>query len=80
MGVQKIKQKKNRSGKVVDLFIVEITDASSAPELYANPNNPYAQMSDDERAKEFDSIFGLLLAESYRENGRDIKEENGLQA
>lgn len=60
------------SGKVIRLFTVEITDASSAPELYANSSNPYTGLSDDERVKEFDSIFGLLLAESYKEAGKAI--------
>ena len=62
------KQNKNRSGKVIRLFTVEIADARSAPELYANPSNPYAGMDDAVRSKEFTSIFGLLLAETYRRN------------
>ena len=59
-------------GKVIRLFTVEIADASSAPELYTNSSNPYTELSDEERAKEFDSIFGLLLAESHRETGKAI--------
>jgi hypothetical protein len=65
-------QKKRRAGKVIRLFTVEIADASSAPELYANPSNPYTQLSDEERLKEFNEIFGLLWAESCREASKDI--------
>lgn len=65
-------QKKKGSGKVIRLFTVEITDATSMPELYANPSNPYTQLSDEERLKEFNEIFGLLWAESCREFGKDI--------
>jgi hypothetical protein len=68
----KMRQKTKHSGKVIRLFTVEIADASSAPELYANPNNPYTQLSDEERLKEFVEIFGLLWAESCRETSRDI--------
>ncbi len=66
------KQKKGPA-KVVQHFIVEVADVGSAPELYANPGNPYAGASDDDRARGFDSIFGLLLAESFRESGRERK-------
>ena len=65
-------QNAHSSGKVIRLFTVELADASSAPELYTNSSNPYTELSDEERAKEFDSIFGLLLAESYRETGKAI--------
>jgi hypothetical protein len=70
-----MKQKKRcgASGKVIRFFTVEIADVSSAPELYANSNNPYSQLSDEERAKEFDAISGLLLAESCREAGQGVK-------
>lgn len=71
-GKQDGTQKKKRAGKVIRLFIVEIADATSAPELYANPNNPYTQLSDEERAREFNEIFGLLWAESCREASKDI--------
>ena len=67
----KIKQK-NPPGKVVRSFKVEICDASSAPELYVNPSNPYTQLSDESRVKDFNEIFGLLWAESCREIGKDI--------
>jgi len=70
--LHKKKNKIKHSGKVIRLFIVEITDASSAPELYANPSNPYTQLSDEERLKEFSEIFGLLWAESCQEASRDI--------
>lgn len=66
-------QKRNSPGKVIQFFTVEIADVGSAPELYINSENPYAGASDDDRAKGFDSIFGLLLAESFRESGRDRK-------
>ena len=69
VGKQEGTQKKKRAGKVIRLFTVEIADASSAPELYTNSSNPYTELSDEERAKEFDTVFGLLLAESYREAG-----------
>ncbi len=71
MDSHKVKQKK-RSGKVIRFFKVEISDISSAPELYANPSNPYAQLSEEERVKDFNEIFGLLWAESCRETSRDI--------
>jgi len=78
----KMKQKE-RAGKVIRFFTVEISDASSAPELYVNPNNPYAQLSDEERLREFIEIFGLLWAESCRETSKDIfgnkKDCNQLQ-
>ena len=61
------KQTKTRRGKVIRHFTVEIEDASSNPELYANPSNPYTLMSDEEREKDFVETFGMLLAESYRE-------------
>jgi hypothetical protein len=66
-----MKQKK-RAKKVIRFFKVEVSDVSSAPELYANPNNPYAQLSEEERIKDFNEIFGLLWAESCRETSRDI--------
>lgn len=72
MDPHKMKQKKKHSGKVIRLFTVEIADASSAPELYANPGNPYTQLLDEERLKEFNEIFGLLWAESCREASKDI--------
>ena len=71
MDSYKIKQKK-RVGKVARFFKVEICDVASAPELYVNSNNPYAQLSDEERVREFVEIFGLLWAESCRETSRDI--------
>ena len=64
--------KQRRTGKVIRSFRVEICDASSAPELYANPNNLYAQLSDEERIKDFNEIFGLLWAESCQEASKDI--------
>jgi len=67
----RMKQKK-RAKKVIRFFKVEVSDVSSAPELYANPNNPYAQLSEEERIKDFNEIFGLLWAESCRETSRDI--------
>ena len=70
MDAQKIKRKRRCSGKVIRLFTVEIEDARTNPELYANPSNPYNQLSDEEREKDFIEIFGLLLAESLREDGR----------
>jgi len=67
----RMKQKK-RDRKVIRFFKVEISDVNSAPELFANPTNPYAQLSDEERMKDFNEIFGLLWAESCREAIRDI--------
>ena len=75
MDVQKIKQKKNHSGKVIRLFTVEIEDAATAPELYANPSNPYCELSDEEREKEFFSIFALLLAETIRQDIQDTNKK-----
>ena len=66
-------EKKKSPGKVIQFFTVEITDVCSSPELYDNPGNPYAGVSDDDRVRGFDSIFGLLLAESFRESGRESK-------
>jgi len=71
MDPHKMKQKE-RTGKVIRLFTVEISDASSTPELYVNSNNPYAQLSDEERLREFVEIFGLLWAESCRETSKDV--------
>ncbi len=71
MDSHRMKQKK-RAKKVIRFFKVEVSDVSSAPELYANPNNPYAQLSEEERIKDFNEIFGLLWAESCRETSRDI--------
>ncbi|MGA2775353.1 MAG: hypothetical protein ABSE81_04770 [Candidatus Omnitrophota bacterium] len=71
MDSHKIKQKK-RAGKVIRAFKVEICDASSNPELYANPSNPYAQLSDEERLKDFVEVFGLLWGESCRETSKDV--------
>jgi len=65
-------KQKERAGKVIRFFTAEISDASSAPELYVNLNNPYAQLSDEERLREFVEIFGLLWAESCRETSKDI--------
>ena len=67
----KIKQKK-RVGKVIRFFKVEVCDAASAPELYVNPSNPYAQMTDEERLKDFVEMFGLLWGESCRETSKDV--------
>lgn len=66
-----MKQKK-RGGKVIRSFTVELSDASSAPELYANPSNPYAQLSDEERLRDFVEILGLLWGESCREASKDV--------
>lgn len=63
---------KKRSGKVIRLFTVEITDACSTPEVYTNPSNPYTQLSGEERLKDFNEIFALLWAESYRDISRSI--------
>lgn len=71
MGPHKIKQKKG-TGKVIRLFKIEISDASSAPELFANPSNPYSHLPDEERIKDFNEIFALLWAESCRQTSRDI--------
>ncbi len=71
MDSHKIKQKK-RAGKVIRFFKVEICDVASTPELYVNPNNPYAQLSDEERLKGFVEIFGLLWGESCRETSKDV--------
>lgn len=57
---------------MIRLFTVEIADASSTPELYANPANPYTQLSDEERLKDFSEIFGLLWAESCQKGGKII--------
>ncbi len=69
--LRRMKQKKC-ARKVIRFFKVEISDINSAPELFANPTNPYAQLSDEERIKDFNEIFGLLWAESCRETSRDI--------
>ena len=66
------KQKTKRSGKVIRFFTVEIIDASSMPELYANSSNPYNQLSDEERMKDFNKNFGLFWVESCREANKDI--------
>jgi hypothetical protein len=70
--LHKRKKKIKHLGKVIRLFTVEIADATSMPELYANPSNPYTQLSDEERLKEFNEIFGLLWAESCRKAIKDI--------
>ena len=70
------KKKKNSARKVIRFFTVELADASSAPELYANPTNPYAQLSDEERLKDFSEIFGLLWAESHQEANKNNCEKN----
>jgi hypothetical protein len=71
------KRKIKRSGKVIRLFTVEIIDASTMPELYANSNNDYAQWPEEERLKEFNEFFGLLLAESCRDAAQgDAKNKN----
>jgi hypothetical protein len=72
------KKKKQREcrGKVIRFFTIEVEDASSNPELYDNPSNPYNQLSDEEREKEFCETFALLLAESYRDAGRGMELEN----
>lgn len=71
MDSHRIKQNK-RVGKVIRSFRVEVCDASSNDELYANPNNPYTQLSDEERLKDFVEIFGLLWGESCRETSKDF--------
>lgn len=63
----KIGVQKKRAGKVIKHFLVEIVDASFDPVLYANPNNPCTQLSDDDRLKEFIELFSVLWAESCRE-------------
>ena len=65
-------KQKERAGKVIRFFTVEISDVSSAPEQYVNLNNPYAQLSDEERLREFVEIFGLFWAESCRETSKDV--------
>jgi hypothetical protein len=72
---QGINQKNRRSGRVIRLFTVEIVDASSAPEAFANLNNSYAQLSDEERMKDINETFGLLFAEACRESGENIFEQ-----
>lgn len=67
----KTNQRKS-NGKVIRSFKVEICDASSTPEFFANSSNPYTQLSDEERIRDFNEIFGLLWAESCRETSRDI--------
>ena len=71
MSSHKMKQKK-RKKKVIRFFQVEVSDINSDPELFANPTNPYTQLSDEERIKDFNEIFGLFWAESCRETSRDI--------
>ncbi len=58
------KQKVKRSGKVIRHFTVEISSDSS---LDNNPSNPYTQLSEEERLKDFVETFSLLWAESCRE-------------
>lgn len=63
-------QRKNKNrvcGKVIRHFCVEIADASSDSALYSNPSNPYVQMSEEERLRDFVEMFGVLWAESCRE-------------
>jgi hypothetical protein len=63
----KIKQKRNCSGKVIRFFTVEIVASGSDPALDSNPSNPYTQLSEEERLRDFIEMFGLLWAESCRE-------------
>jgi hypothetical protein len=63
----KIKQKRNRSGKVIRFFTVEIAASGSDPALDSNPSNPYTQLSEEERLKDFIEMFGILWAESCQE-------------
>jgi len=62
-----MKDKKQRKGKVIRTFSVEIVSSGSDPVLDANPSNPYTMLSDEARLKDFVEIFGLLWAESCRE-------------
>lgn len=62
-----MKHKKNRSGKVIRFFTVEVVGPASDPVLDSNPSNPYIRLSDEERLKELIEMFGLLWAESCRE-------------
>ncbi len=61
------KNKKRVCGKVIRHFFVEIADASSDSALYSNSSNPYVQMTEEERLRDFIEMFGVLWAESCRE-------------
>jgi hypothetical protein len=68
--VPKMKRKRNHSGKVIRFFTVEIVVSGSDPSLDSNPTNPYVQLSEEERLKDFIEMFSLLWAESCREASR----------
>jgi len=57
------------SGKVIRHFTVEISTDSS---LNVNPSNPYTLLSEEERLKDFEETFSLLLAETYRDASRNL--------
>ena len=68
--MKKRKQQKTKNrvcGKVIRHFVVEVVDAGSDPVLFSNSSNPYCDMSEEERLKDFVEIFGVLWAESCRE-------------
>jgi len=62
-----MKQKRNRSGKVIRFFTVEIVAQGSDPALDTNPANPYLQLSEEARLRDFIEMFSILWAESCQE-------------
>lgn len=63
--------RKNPKGKVIKYFTVEAVDAESDPDFKNNDSNPYAQLSEEERIKDFIEMFAILWVETCREKARD---------
>ena len=59
---------KERKNKVIHSFTVELVDCESCPEMSTNSSNPYIDLSEEERMKDLVDIFGILWAETCREN------------
>lgn len=56
---------KKKQGKVIKHFTIEFDS-----KLESNPANPFSQLSDEERLKDFIETFSLLWAESCREKSK----------
>ncbi len=63
------KQKIKRSGKVIRHFTVELCSDAS---LEVNSSNPYTLLNEEERLKDFEETFSVLLAETYRDANRNL--------
>ena len=63
----------NRKGKVIRLFTIELVPAGSDPALDVNPANPYTELSEEARLRDFIETFGVLWAESCREASKKDK-------